>query len=69
MAIEELEKKFSLKEKIAQILVDELDYAYCDNCGTVDCDECHRKYQQWSLSFDTALDLADKILEMQKEDK
>lgn len=33
-------------------------YAYCDNCENSDkddysCDECHRKYQNWSASRNT----------------
>ena len=58
------------KEEIIKILVDELCYAYCDNCGNKGCDEednpcefCHRKYQSWKLSKDTAEKIADEILE------
>ena len=58
------------KEKIAKILTDELCYCYCDNCefGNYDkyqdnfCDGCHRKYQNWKLSQNTAALIADKII-------
>ena len=37
-----------MEEKIKEILLKKLSYAYCDNCGTEDCDGCHRKMQNWS---------------------
>lgn len=60
----------NLKEKIVEILTTELSYCYCDNCKfesydsdeDIYCWECHRKYQNWALSPDTAALLADKIL-------
>ena len=61
-----------LREKITKILTDELCYCYCDNCefGNWDkyqneecCDDCHRKYQNWRLSKDTAKELAKRIIE------
>ena len=60
------------KEKIAKILTDELSYCYCDNCefGNWDkcqdtrCDDCHRKYQNWRLSQNTAEEIADKIIKL-----
>ena len=59
-----------MKEKIINILINELSYCYCDNCEynnwnkyqDNECDNCHRKYQNWKLSTDTAALLADKIL-------
>ena len=54
-----------MEEKIIEILLDELSYAYCDNCGTEsenDCEFCHRKYQNWSLGKNTAKTLAKKII-------
>lgn len=52
--------------KIKEILLDNLSYAYCDNCGTDEdgCDDCHRKYQNWCLSESTAEDLAKQIVEL-----
>lgn len=52
------------KEDIVKILLDTLSYAYCSNCGTEECDDCHRKYQYWSLSPVTAEEIADKILNL-----
>lgn len=53
------------KETIAKILVDNLCYAYCDNCGNElyedNCDGCHRKYQNWKLSRETADSIAEEI--------
>lgn len=58
------------EEKIAKILTDELCYCYCDNCefGNWDkyqdtrCDDCHRKYQNWRLSENTAKLIAKQII-------
>ena len=56
-----------LKSKISQLLIDTLNYAYCDNCGKGErkesCD-CYRKYQEWELASHTANTLAEKILVM-----
>ena len=51
-------------ERITKLLVTRLGYAYCDNCGTEmdDCDDCHRKYQNWSLSEGTARNIAEEIV-------
>lgn len=53
-----------MKKEIIEILMETLSYAYCDNCGTEDCDDCHRKYQSWSLGFNTAECIADKIIDI-----
>ncbi len=58
-----------MKNEIIKLLTGQLDYAYCDNCkyGDYDkygdryCDNCHRKYQNWGLSYSTANDLANII--------
>lgn len=52
------------KEKAAEIMTAALSYAYCDNCGTEEqyCDECHRKYQNWSLNEGTAAGIVEKIV-------
>lgn len=60
------------KEKIVEILVDDLDHCYCDNCkygdyetyGDEFCDGCYRKYQNWALSSATAEEIADKIIKL-----
>ena len=51
------------QEKAAEIMTAALSYAYCDNCGTEEqyCDECHRKYQNWSLNEGTAAEIVEKI--------
>lgn len=59
-----------MKEKIINILINELCYCYCDNCEYSNwdkykdyyCDDCHRKYQNWKLSTDTATQIAEKIM-------
>lgn len=58
------------EEKIVKILTDELCYCYCDNCEFGNwnkyqdrkCDDCHRKYQNWRLSEETAKKLAEQII-------
>ena len=62
------------KEKIIQILINDLNYCYCDNCKYNDyktyedrfCNECHRKYSNWALSPITAEEIADKIIKLDK---
>lgn len=55
-------------EKAVKILTDKLNYAYCDNCwfaedGTFkNCDDCHRKYQNWALAKSTAEEIINEIL-------
>lgn len=61
-----------IKNLISNILHTDLNYAYCDNCGTREidkdgCEDCHRKYQNWCLAKHTSDDLADKILNIFKE--
>lgn len=56
-----MEKKY----KIADILLQEFQYIYCDTCRSQDsdnCQDCHRKYINWSLSSETAIKIAEKIL-------
>ena len=65
------------EEEITKILIDQLSYAYCDNCewGNWDkyqdtkCDDCHRKYQNWKLSENTAKTIAKQIIEEIKDAK
>lgn len=61
------------KEKIAEIIYEELSYMYCDNCRyatelTEDpntdaspCDDCHRKYNGWGISMNEATRIANII--------
>lgn len=65
-----------LREEIAKILYDELDYMYCENCrfdweiSETDCEEkniswgcedCHRKNNGWGLSKAEAERIANQI--------
>lgn len=54
-----------MKEKIIEILLNTLSYAYCDNCGQEgeECEWCHRKYQNWKLGRQTAEKMTDKIID------
>ena len=56
------------KETIAVLLKDELSYIYCDSCEhemyESACDYCHRKNMCWSLSMNTALEIAEKVLKI-----
>ena len=54
------------KDKIMNILLEEFKYIYCDSCKFQDdeeqCEGCHRKYFNWSLSSETAANIAAKII-------
>lgn len=54
------------KYKIMDILLEEFNSLYCDSCRFQNdeeyCGECHRKYMNWSLSSETAANIADKII-------
>ena len=60
-----------MKEKIIDILRDELSSVYCFNCeNDLDedlCGDCHRKYMNWKLSKSSAEEITDKILEAMKD--
>ena len=59
-----------MKEKIINILINELCYCDCNNCEYSDqdkyqdneCDSCYRKYLNWKLSIDTATKIAEQII-------
>lgn len=57
------------KEEIIEILKGEFYSVYCYNCEHNEdeddprCDDCHRKYMQWSISNRCAEQIADDILE------
>ena len=60
-----------MREKIANIIYDELSYIYCFNCRNEDdddsCEVCYRKYMNWAIGKSTAEEIADKIIkEMEK---
>lgn len=64
----------NLAEQITELLLEELTYIYCWNCEYNDkgdeydnCEDCHRKYMNWSLSKITAENLANKIDKLYKE--
>ena len=60
-----------MKDKIKNILVQELDRVYCDNCGAEDedqCEGCNRKSMNWTLSESAASDIADKIIMIDAKD-
>lgn len=55
------------KNKLVEIIYNELDYIYCDNCRFSlelenGCDDCHRKMMHWEISLNASNILADKIL-------
>lgn len=58
-----------MKLKIVEILLDELNDAYCYNCrgnedyDFVGCEDCHRKSIGWSLSEGSAEGIADRIID------
>lgn len=69
--------KQNKQKAISQIIYDNLDYMYCDNCrfskeikeedcdeGMYGCEDCHRKYNGWGISKKVANKLAKEILEL-----
>lgn len=73
------------EQVIANLIYDDLNYMYCDNCrfsveiseeesmrrfGYWGCEDCHRKYNGWGISKSNAEYLAKKISEIiNKEDE
>ena len=60
------------KERIAEIIYEQLSYAYCDNCRYAleipededrfsPCDECYRKYNNWGISMAEAKRIVERI--------
>ena len=53
-------------KEISDIIYESLGYAYCDNCRNAwdenNCDDCHRKYQNWAISREHCDHLAEKIV-------
>lgn len=64
-----------MRDKIAQLIYDYLDWAYYDNCQcgngeqNSNCEFCHRKNINWRISKTTANELADGIMDIIKEVK
>lgn len=63
-------------DNIVKILEEELSYIYCYNCKHNDmtiedendpCEDCHRKYMEWQLSNESAVNIAEKILKIMEE--
>lgn len=58
------------KDNIVKLLVEELNSVYCYNCRGNDeadmreelCEDCYRKYMNWSISRITAERIANKIV-------
>ena len=67
------------KDKIANIIYNELSYMYCDNCRYATelsndpdtdfspCDDCHRKYNSWGISMTEAERIAEMIRGVENE--
>lgn len=62
-----------LKNKIAQIIYDKLNYVYCGNCrfdveedNNWRCNSCGGNYEKWSISMKTSKIIAESILEVIK---
>lgn len=61
--------KAELIEKIAHYLCDEFYLVYCDTCAnrnkdSDDCEYCHRKAMNWSLSVAAGRDTAEEVLKL-----
>lgn len=74
-----LEPLTEIQQKISDIIYDQLNYMYCDNCrfnselnreqfekenGYWGCEDCHRKYNGWGISRFECNSLARKIGEI-----
>lgn len=62
-----------MKDKIVNILMEELNYVYCYNCRINEldeededwnCDFCHRKNMNWELSKKCVEGIAEDILDI-----
>lgn len=67
-----------MKDKISELLYNELDYIYCDNCkfyfiseessnekyGHYGCENCYRKCMGWEINKNFSDKLAEKILKI-----
>lgn len=53
---------FELKDKIIEILMEELSVIYCDSCDGEYCEDCNRKEMNWGIGYHKAEKIADRIL-------
>ena len=51
-----------LKDKIIDILMEELCEVNCDSCDAEYCEDCNRKEQNWGIGYHKAEKIADRIL-------
>ena len=62
-----------MKEKIAEMLYQNLGAVYCYSCEYGDfenedmCEDCHRKYMNWALSHKAADGLAEEVMRIINE--
>ena len=55
------------KQLVKDFLRKQFDYIYCETCRFVDtdnCDYCHRKAMNWSISDNAIDDITKKILDI-----
>lgn len=57
----------SKKEKISNLLFENLDYVYCENCRGGQCEDCNRKQIGWEISKGKADEVAEEILKLIEE--
>lgn len=73
------------EQKIAELIYNDLDYMYCDNCRfgfeiseedctdesgiSYGCEDCHRKYNGWGISKAASENLVRKIFDNTTENK
>lgn len=56
-----------MQKKIDEILTKHFEYIYCHNCAnycTDECDYCHRKNMQWSISQECKDKVIQEIMEV-----
>ena len=51
-----------MKDKIIDILIEELCEVNCDSCDAEYCEDCNRKEQNWGIGYHKAEKIADRIL-------
>lgn len=75
-----MNNKKEILNEIANLLYNNLDYMYCNNCRfgkeiseedcteesgiTYGCEDCHRKYNGWGISKGVSLKLAKNIVDL-----
>ena len=53
-----------LKDKIIDILMEELCEVNCNSCDAEYCEDCNRKEQNWGIGYHKAEKIADRIFEL-----